>query len=182
MCERLFWPTLVFITFPKDRSTCCRNVFLVGKMETSEKVIRLLPCLRQTSHPSACLGLLACPGGTTRPDRAASQHTAPSPGPRRLPPSRSAAVLLAVPSLCNGGTDVVFVTSCGPQRQAVSDDFESPPIEHVDPCQVQVTDKKKCWSSLSPWFSAHLCRRLLQWEPSPAQDPHHTAHCSMKAT
>ena len=70
-----------------------------------------------------------------------------------------------------------------PQRQAVRDDFESPPIEHVDPCRVQVTDR-----SVGPHSLLLLCtpvpRRapmgtLARPRPPPAQDPRHTARRSM---
>ena len=76
-------------------------------------------------------------------------------------PLRFAAVLLAVPSRCRRGYQ-----SCVngelypvPQRQAVSDDFESPSIEHVDPFQIHVTDNCVGPHSRS-CFSAYLCLGL----------------------
>ena len=65
-----------------------------------------------------------------------------------------------------------------PQRQAISDDFRSPPVEHVEICQIYISDKGVGPYSL-PSFSAHLCCRLLQWIHPPSQDPAtlHAARC-----
>ena len=53
-------------------------------------------------------------------------------------------------------------------------------VENVDPFEIHVADER-VGPHTRTCFSAHLCRGLLQWEPSLPQDPCHTARCTMMA-
>ena len=64
-----------------------------------------------------------------------------------------------------------------PQRQAIRDDFESPPVQNVDPFQIHVVNKRVGPHS-RPCFSAHLCRGLapVKTLSPPRPPPHCTLH------
>ena len=103
------------------------------------------------------------------------------PGRSGAAPSRSAAVLLAVPSRCNGDTNVVSMATCAPCHRVKP----SATTSSLRPSSTLTSAKSKSRTkvlvlTLAP-ASLHLCRSLLQREPSPAQDPCHTARCSMMA-